>query len=273
MKTLKLPARGMNLEATLFCGQTFSWRPLASGGFAGVAGRRAVQVRQEGDTLALQNRDGGDVSGEDGQFWHNYFALDIDYAALQEDFCRDDMLARCVKASPGIRVLRQPFFETLLSFIVSQNNNIPRISGIVGRLCQGFGERLYESEYAFPLPAALAAAPPKALEALHAGYRDRYIRDAAQRVDSGLLSGQALRAMPTKDARKALLEVNGVGPKVADCVLLFSLGRWAAAPVDVWMKRALTRYFGGEIPECAGGYQGIAQQYIFAWARENMRPD
>lgn len=258
--------RGLDLDATLGCGQTFLWRPLEGGGWAGVTAGRAVTARMEGTVLVLEG-----AQEEDRAFWENYFALDMDYPALLERFCAGSKrLAACVEHSPGIRVLRQPFFETLCCFIISQNNNIPRIAAITGRLCEGLGEKLGEGLYSFPAPEALAAREPEDLAFLRAGWRAEYLIDAARKVASGQVSEAALAALPDAEARALLMTVKGVGPKVADCVLLYSLSRWSVVPMDVWMKRAMARLFPRGAPVCCRPYQGIAQQFIFDYARASL---
>ena len=256
-------ARGLDLDATLACGQTFLWQRLEDGAWAGTAGGRAVTARSEGAALVLEG-----AGEEDRGFWLDYFALDLDYPALLARFCAGSKrLAACVEHNPGIRVLRQPFFETLCCFILSQNNNIPRITAITRRLCQGLGAPLGGGLYAFPAPEALAAREPEDLAFLRAGWRAEYLVDAARRVASGQVSEAALAALPDGEARALLMTVKGVGPKVADCVLLYSLSRWSVVPMDVWMKRAMARLFPRGAPVCCRPYQGIAQQFIFDYAR------
>ena len=258
--------RGMDLDATLGCGQTFLWRPLESGGWSGVAAGRAVSARMEGAALILDG-----AKEEDRAFWENYFALDMDYPAMLERFCTGSKrLAACVEHSPGIRVLRQPFFETLCCFIISQNNNIPRIAAITGRLCEGLGRELPGGRFSFPAPEALAAREPEDLAFLRAGWRAEYLIDAARKVASGQVSEAELAALPDAEARELLMTVKGVGPKVADCVLLYSLSRWSVVPMDVWMKRAMARLFPRGAPVCCRPYQGIAQQFIFDYARASL---
>lgn len=272
---LVLSAGGMDLAATLFCGQSFSWRqeeepPGKPAGFIGVAGGRSVVAAQQGEALLLRRLDGEGFAPEDRAFWYHYFALDCDYTALQNAFCTSKALGRCVLAAPGIRVLRQPFFETLLSFIISQNNHIQRISGIVTRLRELCGPRLPGGEYGFPSPQQLAAFTVEELAPLRAGFRSKYLLDAAQRVVAGQVEEASLRALPDEEARALLCTIKGVGPKVADCVLLFGLGRSHIVPMDVWMNRAMKQLFPRGMPRCAKGNEGIAQQYIFHWARENL---
>lgn len=268
---IRLEAAGLDLEVVLLGGQSFSWRPgPGAGRYTGVAGSRAARVWMEGNGLLIQKLDGAPPTGADADFWRHYFALDADYAALHRRFAASPELAACLACAPGIRVLHQPFFETLLAFIISQNNHIPRITGIVQRLRQGFGPALAGGEHGFPVPAALAGLEPRDLEPLRAGFRAKYLIDAARKVAAGVVDEAELRTLPTAEARQRLMLITGVGPKVADCVLLFSLERNEVAPMDVWMKKAVERHFGGQLPACAAGAEGIAQQYIFAWARQNL---
>lgn len=270
--TIKLPAGGMDLSLTLQCGQTFSWRQSEPGQFEGVAGNYAVAARQNGDILLLNALDGTALPEGAVAFWHSYFALDVNYAAIQARMCSHKKLAECIAAAPGIRVLRQPFWDTLLSFIISQNNHIPRIMTIAQRLRTQFGPQILPGVFGFPSPRALAEKSVEDLQVLQAGYRAAYLLDAAQRVAAGQIKEEQMKKLTTAKAREMLLQIKGVGPKVADCVLLFGLGRSEVAPMDVWMKRAMAAAFGGKMPKAAKGCEGIAQQYIFHWARQNKLP-
>ena len=256
---------GLELDSTLDCGQCFRWSRTPAG-WAGVVDGRPVLARMEGDTLILE----GPTEAE-RDFWCRYFALDVDYPALLARYqAGNRRLAACVAENPGIRVLRQPFFETLCTFILSQNNNIPRIRGLVERLCALCGSPLGNGQYAFPTPEQLAACTEEQLATLRAGWRAAYLADAAQKVLDPLPGPEALAALPLEDARAALMTIHGVGPKVADCTLLYGLGRWDAFPLDVWMKRAMAQLFPRGIPVCCRGTQGIAQQFIFAYARAHL---
>lgn len=256
---------GMDLAATLDCGQAFRWQADGAA-WHGIVENRAVTARMEGETLILEG-----TPETDRAFWMHYFALDMDYPALLEKFSSGNKtLAACVQANPGIRVLRQPFFETLCTFIISQNNNIPRIKGIVERLCTGLGQPLEGGGFGFPSAQTLAALEPEDLAFLRAGWRADYLIDAARRVASGQIDEAALRAMPMENARAVLMTIRGVGPKVADCVLLYSLSFWKAVPMDVWMKKAMQQLFPRGVPVCCRSYPGIAQQFIFDYARHNL---
>ncbi len=262
-----LDSAGIDLEATLFCGQTFSWRAVGGGVFCGTAGPRAVYARAEDNGLVLENCSHAPLTGEDLAFWRGYFAVDGGQQALLERFCEDETLGACVRSAPGVRLLNQPFFDTLLSFIISQNNNIPRITGIVERLRETFGEDAGGGVRAFPTAQRLAACTPEDLAPLRAGFRARYLVDAARQVAKGRVDEAKLAAMEDGEARGALMQITGVGPKVADCVLLYGLGRHGVVPMDVWMKRAMAQAFPGGMPKEATGYEGLAQLYVFCWVR------
>ena len=168
--------------------------------------------------------------------------------------------------APGIRVLHQPAWEALAAFIMSQNNNVPRIKGIIERLCTAFGDPLAWG-YDFPPPERLAGLGEEDLRVLRCGWRWEYLLDAAEKVASGLLPLDQVAVLPLPEARQALQSIKGVGPKVAECVLLYGMGRLEAFPLDVWMKRAMKILFPGKKPEDFGPYAGIAQQYIFHYCR------
>ena len=258
-------ARGLELSSTLDCGQCFRWLPRQEG-WQGVVGGRSVLARTQGRALILEG-----AQEEDRDFWADYFALDLDYPALQSRFCAGNRRLRlCVEENPGIRVLRQPFFETLCTFLISQNNNISRIRAIVERLCVLAGQPVAYGRFSFPQAARLAEFSAQDLAPLRAGWRAAYLAEAARQVASGQICEAELRALPLAQARQRLQSLKGVGPKVADCVLLFGLGRWDAFPRDVWINRAMDTLFPRGVPVCCRGRSGIAQQYIFAYARAHL---
>jgi N-glycosylase/DNA lyase len=195
----------------------------------------------------------------------------------------DPVLARVLPHTAGISVLAQDPWEILISFIVSQNNNIPKITRSIEGLARALGEPLGGGAAAFPAPERLAAASMRTLAACSLGYRAPYVRTAARLVAEGRLDLAALSRTDQSAAREALLDVPGIGDKVGDCVLLFGLGHRAAFPVDVWVRRAVERlYFRGrprrlgEIQAFArerfGPLAGYAQQHLFAYARARLRP-
>ncbi len=264
-----------DLARSCDCGQAFRWRDTGDGWF-GVAGGRGALVRQEGEILTITPGKDGDAG-----FWLDYFDLFRNYQAIEDGVRGDAILGKCLDRAGGIHIFNQEPFETLISFIISANNNIKRITGIVDRLCTLAGEKCEGPAecYSFPTPEAIAGLTVEQLTDIGSGYRAPYIKNSAAMVAGGY-ELEDLRSMPTAAARKELLRFPGVGPKVADCVLLFSLGHADAFPLDVWMKRAMRlMYFNGEEPgkrameekiASLGPNSGILQQYIFQYARENM---
>lgn len=229
--------------------------------FEGIALDKYVRLRQLEKGIEIETDE------KDLPFWESYFDLELDYDKLMESFCRDETLKKACEGRK-IRVLRQEPFETLISFIISQNNNIKRITGIIDRLCECFGQKI-EGGYAFPTPKAMEKLTPEDLAPLRAGFRAKYIADAVQKVTSGKVDFEEIQKMPNAEAREALKTIKGVGDKVADCVLLFGLHRLAAVPKDVWIKRINARYYPDGYPDCMGEYAGIAQQYLFDFARND----
>lgn len=266
--------RDLDLRETLDCGQCFRWRETAEGSFAGVVRGRAVRVCMDGDRLTIEG-----APETDRALWADYFDLDLDYGMIKRALSAiHPTLAEAARFAPGIRILNQEPFEALISFIISQNNNIKRIAGIVDRLCAYFGEPIGDSGtcsadflHAFPTPERLAALSADDLAPIRAGFRHRYIIDAAQKVADGTVDLEMLRKLPYEEARAQLMQITGVGVKVADCVLLYGLHRLDGFPLDVWMKRAMATLFPGLDPAAFGRYAGIAQQYIFHYSR--MHPE
>ena len=253
----------LELSETLDCGQCFRWRQQEDGSYRGVVRGRSVRASRDDGRLIL---DGADEA--DRELWADYFDLSRDYGAIRSRLAAlHPVMAEAAQYAPGIRILRQEPFEALISFIISQNNNIKRIAGIIDRLCGGFGEPIGGGEYAFPTAERLAALEPDDLAPIRAGFRHRYIIDAARRVASGDVDLEAIRLMPYREAQAQLMRITGVGVKVADCVLLYGLHRLDSFPLDVWMKRAMATLFDGMEPSAFGECAGVAQQYIFHYAR------
>lgn len=251
----------LNLKQTLFCGQCFRFKEIGDNIFEGIALNKYVRLRQLEKGIEIE------AAEEDLPFWKGYFDLDLDYDMLMERFCLDATLKKACEGRK-IRVLKQEPFETLISFIISQNNNIKRITGIIDRLCECFGEKI-EGGYAFPTPKAMEKLTAEDLAPLRAGFRAKYIVDAVQKVAGGEVDFEKIQKMSDNEAREALKTIKGVGDKVADCVLLFGLHRLAAVPKDVWIKRINAHYYPHGYPNCMGEYAGIAQQYLFDFARND----
>ncbi len=257
----------LDLAQTLDCGQSFRWTEKEDGSFEGIAFGKSVTVRLENNTLYIENTTKEDFEN----IWYEYFDLSLDYGKIREEISEiHPVLCEAAKYAPGIRILRQEPYEALCTFIISQNNNIKRIKGIVQRLCESFGEKI-EGGYAFPTAERLAVLTPDDLAPLRAGFRNRYLIDAAQKVAFGEVDLEKCRNCNYDEARAELMKITGVGVKVADCTLLFGLHRIEAFPVDVWMKRAMEKLFPDMKPDDFGEYAGIAQQYIFHYSR--MHPE
>ncbi len=262
------PVRDLDLAQTLDCGQSFRWIQQSDGSFKGVAYGKSVTVRLENEDMYIENADKADFEN----IWYNYFDFMLDYGKIREEISASHpVLREAARYAPGIRILRQEPYEALCTFIISQNNNIKRIKGIVQRLCENFGEKLSDGEFAFPTAEKMSKLTPDDLAPLRAGFRSRYLVDAAQKVYSGEVNLEKCRTCNYEQARGDLMKITGVGVKVADCTLLFGLHRIEAFPVDVWMKRAMAKLFPGMTAEDFGEYAGIAQQYIFHYSR--MHPE
>ena len=252
-----------DLPHTLDCGQAFRWEESGVRWHGAAFGRYLELEKLNDGTVVLYGTDEKTFNA----VWRGYFDLDRDYSQVIAAISENETLKNAAEYAHGIRVLNQEPWETLCSFIISQNNNIKRIKGIINRLCENFGNDM-GGWYTFPTAEKIAGLSLDELGVLRSGFRAKYILDAAKKVSSGEIDLERLKTVPTDDARKELMKITGVGPKVADCVLLFSLGHTDAFPKDVWIKRAMEVLFGGELPQAAVPYAGIAQQYIFFYARD-----
>ncbi len=251
------------LSETLDCGQAFRWSETEDGAFEGVAFGKYLKLAATEDGIILY-----DTTEEDFlNIWKDYFDLDRDYGEIIGIISENEVLKTASGFAGGIRILRQDPWEALCSFIISQNNNIPRIKSIVERLCATFGEEVKEGFYSFPSAERIAALTLEDLAPLRSGFRAKYILDGAKRVANGEIDLNALKTLGLDEARQELMRIYGVGEKVADCTLLFGLSHIDAFPKDVWIKKAMAKLFDGALPECAAPYAGIAQQYIFHYAR------
>ena len=256
------------LAETLDCGQAFRWRENPDGSFTGVAHAKAVTLSLEGSDLTIS----GITEDEYKQTWEKYFDLSRDYGAIKDSLSAlHPTMKEAAAFAPGIRILDQEPWEALCSFIISQNNNIPRIKLIIDRLCSEFGDEIGDALYTFPSADTIASMTAEQLAPIRAGFRARYIIDAAKKVSSGEILLEQLRTAPIDDARAELMKITGVGIKVANCTLLYGLHRLDCFPMDVWMKRAMAVLFPELTPEDFGQYGGIAQQYIFHYSR--MHPE
>lgn len=285
---------------TFDCGQCFRFDPVPGSPYPceveGVAFRKYVRFADSRDGELMVYSSPGDFEN----IWRAYLDLDTDYAAADELITHavggagGEHMRHAAEVSHGIHILRQDRWEALCSFIVSQNNNIPRIKKIISALCKTYGERIGDGaaqsivdgtahsigdgaaqrigirrshicENAFPTPESLAAAGEAAIFDLRTGFRAKYICDAAEKVASGTLSLDKVAAAKSYDeAAEMLMSISGVGPKVAACTLLFGFARLDAFPIDVWIKRVISlRFPDGLDPAVFGRFAGLAQQYLF----------
>ncbi len=255
----------LNVELCLFCGQAFRWKKNADGSFHGVVDGKVTDVTESENRIIFKN-----TSKEDFlELWCDYFDLERDYVSVCQKLSSDENLKAATKEYYGIRILHQKSWEALCSFIISQNNNIPRIMGIIERLCESFGEKIGENDYSFPTYERLKNVTAEDLAPLRAGFRNKYIVDAVQKLVSGEIDLNKIKEMPIEDARLELMKIKGVGAKVAECTLLYGFGRKEAFPVDVWVKKIMSEMYPEGLPECTKDIEGIAQQYLFHWRRNS----
>ncbi|MCS7080295.1 MAG: hypothetical protein NZ585_09630 [Chloracidobacterium sp.] len=299
---VSLPA-DFNPDLTLCGGQAFRWTPIAAApsaaAYQGVVGDAVLTVvRADHGNWQVRL-----LNHPPTPTWRRricaYFDLDRDYRAAHhlvvERLRRlsgtaawtptTDPLGAFFNQLAGLRLLRQPWFETLVSFVVSANNHLPRIRQIIDIISRTFGQPLGDDHYAFPTPEALAAADPATLRTVcRVGYRDRYLSRLAQQISRDRRFWEHAATLPTAALRQALRTLPGVGPKVAECVLLFGFHRWEAFPVDVWVRRALAILLGDPSPPSPaadrrriaavaatlGSVAGLAQQYLFELMRRRL---
>lgn len=259
-----------SVAKTFDCGQCFRFDKVDDSRheieFSGVACRRSISFAQDGEKLYIY----GATACECEEIWVKYLSLDVDYDEIDRDIlsrASRPALHDAVEYGRGIRILRQEPWEAVCSFIISQNNNIPRIKKIIAALSEKYGEPLGSGNFAFPDAKSLADAGVDELFSMRTGFRAKYIYDAASRVSDGRLDLSALTG-DTAQCVKKLCEVKGIGPKVALCSLLFGFEHYDAFPIDVWIRRVMEKYFPKDFtPESLGPYAGIAQQYLFYYER------
>lgn len=263
--------KNFNIEQIADSGQCFRMKQLSDHHYSLVAyGKYLELIQRDEDTVELS-------CGEEEykQIWEDYFDLGYDYAAVIHKLISGDdkFLMEAARYGKGIRILRQEPFEMLISFIISQNKNIPSIKQCIGRICEKYGRPVHvsdgmESYYAFPSPEVLAKAEKEDLRSMKLGYRDDYIISAAKAVADGGLSLADLKNCRQEEAVSALKKIHGVGDKVANCICLYGLHHIEAFPVDVWIKKVLSEIYHNKFkPEKYHGYAGIVQQYMFYYIR------
>lgn len=261
----------LSLDLTLDCGQAFRWNKTEDGKWCSVVSGKYVELVQdaETETITFYNTTEDDFK----TLWVPYFDLDRDYDTICTELRADENINKAIDEFYGIRILNQESWETLCSFIISQNNNIPRIKGIIDRLCENFGEPIEQDgkivAYSFPTADRIATLEIDDLAPLRAGFRNKYIIDAARKVASGEVDLEKIKTLPLMEAEAELIKIKGVGTKVARCALLYGCGHIDAFPIDVWVKRIMAEMYPSGLPSCTEGVRGIAQQYLFHWRRNS----
>jgi len=265
-----LAARDFSLKHTIESGQIFRWK-LLNGWYLVSVGSSILKIRQKGNTIFYTCNGSLNVN--------KFFSLDENYHSILKQIRKDKFMKKAIDSCCGLRLIRQEPWECTISFIASSYSNIPKIRKSISSLCMRFGEKISlgkYSDYSFPNPGNLNNI--KKLESCSLGYRADYIRRAAGKIASKKDFLKRIKNLSYEDAKKELIKLPGVGDKVADCILLFSLGHHEAFPVDVWIKRIMEQnYFGGKaMPnkkivafarDYFGEYAGYAQQFLYHYAR------
>ena len=269
------------LSQTLECGQCFRFYKQGENDYVVVAFKKLLHLKQEHRRLIFFDCDMSTVE----QVWIPYFDLERDYGEIKHFLLqRDKRLEPAIKEKQGVRILNQEFHETLISFIISQNKQIPHIKQLIKHISEEYGEFLGEINgekyYSLPDAEILGNITEEKFREMKTGFRAPYLADAGEKLSRKQLLPEMFRKLDEENARKKLMEIKGVGEKVANCVMLFTLNYREAFPIDVWMKRIMeTLYFDGrntpkeEIAKLAkemyGSFGGYAQQYLFCYGRDN----
>lgn len=265
------------------CGQCFRWNKEENGSYTGIFKNNVLNVKEENGKIKFQ----GICEGSIEEVVKDYFDFDTDYTKIKETLSKvDKYLEESIKFGRGIRIVNQDLWEVLISFIISANNNIPRIKGIVERISKQYGKEIKYQEkvyYTFPTPEELSKASVQDLRKLGLGFRDKRVYETTQKIKNGEIDLNKIEEIKdTNKIREILETLPGVGPKVADCILLFGLKRFEVFPIDVWVRRIMndlyiknedeTKVNKKEIENLAktkyAEFAGIAQQYLFYWKRE-----
>lgn len=246
-------------------GQAFRINICSDGSYKYIHKGNILHLRQ----MSKNEYDADCTKGEWQDIWMKYFDFDRCYSSIRKSINSDDhFLISSANAGKGIRILRQDPFEMLITFIISQRKNIPAITSSVEKICTNFGEKLSDTDYAFPTPKALFNADEEILKACSLGYRLAYVRDAAKKVYHGDLDLFKINALSDEELFETLKTVHGVGDKVSNCICLFGYGRCGMAPIDTWINKVITEQYNGVNPfPRYGKNAGIMQQYMFYHAR------
>ena len=266
------------------CGQCFRWDKEIDGSYTGIFGNNVLNVSKNNNSIIFKGMCEKDIK----ETCIQYFDLNRNYEEIKLELSKiDDNLKTSIEYGNGIRILNQDLWETIISFIISANNNIPRIKGIINRISQKYGKEIVydnKSYYTFPTPEELSKASVEDLRNVGLGFRDIRVYKTTQKIYNKEFDLEKLQQeKETNVIREKLLTLDGVGPKVADCIILFStLKRFDVFPIDVWVRRVMnelyiknadeTKVNKKDIEQLArekyGNLAGIAQQYLFFWKRE-----
>ena len=277
-------AKTFNLKDIFECGQCFRWNEQEDGSYTGIWKENLVNVKKEGEDYIFT---GICKNGNLEEEIKEYFDLNRDYEKIKEELSKiDDYMKESIKYGKGIRILNQDLWETIISFIISANNNIPRIKGIIERLSEKYGKKIEwrgKKYYTFPTPEELKNVTVEEYRKLGLGFRDIRLYETTKMILEGKVDLEELEENPnTIEVREKLLTLSGVGPKVADCILLFStLKRFEVFPIDVWVRRVMndlyiknedeTKVNKKQIEKMAqdkfGNLAGLAQQYLFNYRK------
>lgn len=276
--------KSFELTDVFDCGQCFRWNKQPDGSYTGIFGKNVMNVQKDGDVITFK----GICNGNIKEIVEDYFDLNRDYEDIKNKLSQiDENVKKSIEYGTGIRILNQDLWEMIISFIISANNNIPRIKGIIERLAQKYGKEIEwkgEKYYTFPTPEELKDVTIEDYRKLGLGFRDIRLYETVHMILDKKIDLNKMQQNPnTYEVREQLLTLSGVGPKVADCILLFStLKRFEVFPIDVWVRRVMnelyiknedeTKVNKKEIEKLAkekfGNLAGIAQQYLFYWKRE-----
>ncbi len=281
MDTISISKNSFSLDRSLSCGQVFGWRK-ESEWWQGCIENNPVRVRQaEKGTLFFQGAQAKEI--------RRFFSLDFNLNAAQKKLSKDAAMKKAIACAKGLRIIRQEPFECGVSFICATFANIPRIQKMLFSLRKRFGKKTRafgEEFYLFPEPSALAKASERELKECGLGYRARFVKSFAEKFAKNKGELQSLEKSDYETAKRELIKHDGIGEKVADCVLLFSLGFGEAFPVDVWIRRAMLDFYAKQIGNSKAGNReigdfakrkwgenaGLAQEYLYCFARECQRP-
>lgn len=298
-KAILEEVKNFDIKQILECGQCFRWDKISDTDYIVVAFGRVIEITQKGNEVIIHNTNEEDFNN----IWLHYFDLETNYDEIKDNLSKDKILRESIKYGYGIRILNQDPFEMLISFIISARNSIPSIKKTVKKICEKWGDKIvYKGNeyYTFPTPEQISSATLEEIQETGASFRSKYIVDTIKKVNEALevkkdyeankenyderpeildYDLEYIKNLNDDECHIALQKFMGVGAKVADCIMLFSMKKKSAFPVDVWVKRAMIHFYVA--PDVSlnkmrifardkfGKFSGMAQQYLFYYAREN----